>query len=386
MTQKYLEFSWRFDIQSPLIKKEAFNASYFDEIIPIFMKERYVPGLSVALTYDDRLIYASGFGYADKEHDRQVENTDRFRLASVSKSITAISIMHLVQEGVISLSDRVFGHNGILGFTYGTKVFSPWELEITVQHLLEHTTGFVNEDMCGEKDCDPTYLPEYLALDQWHLVSAVLDQYDPSHQPGTFASYSNFAYFVAGRVVEAASGVKPYEKFVKDEILTKLGIEDMEIAMDDRRDDEVVYYDPKEPEHPYNFHVNRRDSVGAWIATPVSLVKILTAVDGLYGRPDILNATTRHQMFDESPVKGSAYAKGWTVRHVGDAVSEAFKDGGYWGTNAYVNINFLNKTSFAIIVNQEIPYKGSFKGGHDLKTLMDNLTFGIEEWPDWDLF
>jgi CubicO group peptidase (beta-lactamase class C family) len=349
------------------------------------MRERGVPGLSVALTYDDRLIYSSAFGYADRDSDLLVTTEDRFRLASVSKAITSIAILYLVEQGRLSLSSRVFGNNSILGHTYGTKTFSPYELLITVQHLLEHTTGFVNDDMCGE-GCDPTYLDKFLGLNQWDLVGALLDQYNPSHEPGTFASYSNFGFFIAGRVVETVAGVKMYEDFIQKSMLSTLDIEDMQIATDERADKEVVYYNEPDPKKPYSFHVHRRDSVGAWIATPTSLVKIMTAIDSLSRRPNFLNMTTLASLFEKSPVNGSDYAKGFTVIYREGELVQAFKDGGYWGTNSYVNTNFENKTSYAIIVNQEIPYNGSFLGGHDLKTLMDNLTFGIEEWPKWDLF
>jgi D-alanyl-D-alanine carboxypeptidase len=349
------------------------------------MRERGVSGLSVALTYDDRLIYASSFGYADKESKLLVTTKDRFRLASVSKAITSVAIMYLVEQGLLSLSSRVFGPDSVLGFRYGTKTFSPYELQITVQDLLEHTTGFVNEDMCGE-DCDPTIVDKFLGLNQWDLVSTLLDQYDPSHEPGTFASYSNFAFFIAGRVVEAAAGVNRYEDFVKENVLKRMGIEDMQIATDERAANEVVYYDEDEPSKPYSFHVHRRDSVGAWIATPTSLVKLLTSIDGLNGRQDFLNASTITSMFMKSPVNGSDFAKGFTVKYLDGELTQAYKDGGYWGTNSFVNINIANKTSYAIVTNQEIPHNGSFMGGQDLKSMMDNLTFGIEEWPSWDLF
>jgi CubicO group peptidase (beta-lactamase class C family) len=366
--------------------KTAFNATYFDEEIQLFMKERDVPGLSVALTYNDRLIYASSFGYADKGGNSLVTTSDRFRLASVSKSITSIAIMHLIETGRITLSSRVFGYNSILGFRYGSKVLSPFERQITVQHLLEHTTGFVDEDMCG-KGCDPTYLDEFLHLNQWSLVSALIDNYDPSHIPGTFASYSNFGYFIAGRVIEAVSGSNEYEDFVQKNVLHSLGIKDMQLATDQRAEREVVYYDDlKKERSPYSFHISRRDSVGAWIATPTSLVKILTAIDNLSRRPNFLNSTTVEAMFTKSSAIGSNFAKGFTVSFEDGKLTQAFKDGGYWGTNAYVDINFANKTSYAIVTNQEIPNTGNFRGGHDLKSLMDNLTFAIEEWPDRDLF
>lgn len=372
-------------LQQPLLSKARFNASRFNEAITNFMQERSVTGLSVALTYDDRLIYASGFGYANREAELKVTTYDRFRLASVSKSVTAISIMHLVEEGALSLEDYVFGDGSILAHAYGTKTFNDWERNITVQHLLEHSLGFVDEDMCGE-GCDPTYLEKFLKLDQWDLITALLDGYTPSHAPGTFASYSNFGFFIAGRVIEAASRVSRYEDYVKSKILKPMGISNMTLAQDERQQHEAKYYDPTDPEGPYKFHVNRRDSVGAWIATPIDLTRMLTAINGLPGRPDFINQTSIDLMFEKSPIENSSFAKGFTIRSDKHGLIDAAKDGGYSGTRSYININFRNKTSYAIVVNFEMPRNEKFQGGLDLKTLMDNLTFPIEEWPAYDLF
>ena len=363
-----------------------FNASHFNSSITAFIQERAIPGLSVAVTYDDRLVYASGFGYADVKNKECVVTADRFRLASVSKSITAIAIMHLAEIGALNISDRIFGRGGILGHMYGREPYSTMELNITVQHLLEHTSGFVDNDMCG-RDCDPTYLPEFLELDQWELVGALMDRYDPSHEPGTFTSYSNFGYFILGRTVEAASGVFPYEKYVREQVLSKMKVSDMRIARDERRKHEVVYYDEDDPKAPYQFHVERRDSVGAWIATPTDLVRIATAIDGLSKSHNFLNKTTRASMFNKSAVEGSDFAKGWDVKLDENGVLiEACKNGDYFGTNSILEINFIEKTAFAIVVNKEIPHNEKFHGGADLKTLMDGLIAGVDEWPDYDLF
>ncbi|RDI79784.1 hypothetical protein Vi05172_g10113 [Venturia inaequalis] len=377
-------------IQAPLQldeHPESFNKSLFDETIVSFMQAREIPGLSVALTYNDRLIYASAFGYADREEDLLVTTSDRFRLASVSKSITAIAIMRLAELGALNITSRVFGRSSILGSSYSGKTYSEWEKRITIQHLLEHSSGFVDEDMCGE-GCDPTYLPETMHLNQWDLVASLLDKYTPSHAPGIFASYSNFAYFILGRVVEATASTN-YSSYVRDEILKPLNVTSIQIASDNKTDDDVSYYDFGDANAPYAFHVSRRDSVGAWTASPVHLVKILTSIDGLSGRSDILASESTKAMFSKSSVTGSSYAKGWTVKLGSDLeLIEAAKDGGYPGTNAYWNINFLNKTSYAIVVNREIEKstKKGFNGGFDLKNLMDNLTFPITEWPGWDLF
>ena len=191
-----LAFAWGDEFQQLLLSRPHFDPARFNNEMDHFIQERNITGLSVALTYDDRLIYASAFGYADVEAKVDVTVHDRFRLASVSKSITAIAIMKLVETGALSLSDHVLGNGSILGDAYSSKTYSAWERNITVQHLLEHSLGFVNEEMCGD-DCDPTIMDKFLDLDQWQLIKAILDEYSPSHAPGTFASYSNFGFFLS---------------------------------------------------------------------------------------------------------------------------------------------------------------------------------------------
>jgi CubicO group peptidase (beta-lactamase class C family) len=371
--------------QQPLLSKVSFNAAQFDYKLAQFILDRNITGISVALTYDDRLLYASGFGSADREAKVNVTVHDRFRLASVSKSITAVAALKLVESGALRLGDHVLGDGSILGDTFSSKTYNDWERNITVQDLLEHSLGFVDVDMCGD-GCDPTYLEKLLALDQWQLVGALLDQYTPSHAPGTFANYSNFGFFLAGRVIEAASGVVPYQDYVQEAVLRPLGIVNMTLALDERQEHEVKYYDAEKPDGPYKFHVHRRDSVGAWIATPIDLTKLLTAINGIPGRPDYLNQSTIDILFEKSPIASSSYAKGFTVRSDEHGLIDAAKDGGYSGTRSFVNINFRNKTTYAIVVNSEMPWDERFGGALDLKTLMDNLTWPIEEWPSYDLF
>ncbi|KAJ9624765.1 hypothetical protein H2203_004715 [Taxawa tesnikishii (nom. ined.)] len=370
------------------------GSSAFNATIEAFLTNNSIPGLSLAITKSDRLVYASSYGYADATLQIPVNTTHRFRQASVSKTVTAVTALYLVQQGNLSLDDTVFGDNGVLGTKYGCEPYSTWTTNVTVRNLLEHSSGFLDADMSGGEcdetyGCDPTYRPEWLGLDQWSLVDAILSTYQPTHEPGTVANYSNFGYFVLGRVIEEVSGITPYASFVQDEILWPLlGIRGMEIASDETKVNEVVYYarEGEDEDAPYGFHVARRDSVGAWIASPMHLVKMLTAIDGLARRNDILNAAMREMMFTRSNVEGSKYGLGWDeiVEDREGKTRRATKSGGYPGTNSWVVIDFENEVSYAVVVNREVPK--AHGGGKALKELIDGIVAGVEEWPDHDLF
>jgi CubicO group peptidase (beta-lactamase class C family) len=214
-------------------------------------------------------------------------------------------------------------------------------------------------------------------LDQWQLIGAILDSFKPTRPPGTFADYSNFGYFVLGRIVEAVSAEKKYESYVQSHVLKATGAMDMAIASDERREHEVSYYDFKNPGAPYRFHVSRRDSVGAWIATASDLIKITRAVSGFNGR-QLLTPDARQQLFWQSTVPNSSYAKGFSVTHDDNGtLLAAWKDGGYPGTATLIYIDFANKTSFAIVVNTALERNEKFHGINDMRDLGISLTASI---------
>jgi CubicO group peptidase (beta-lactamase class C family) len=367
------------EVQFPLASSGTplVNHTHFNTTIQKFIDERSIPGIGIAILKSNKIVYEASHGFANISERRAVTVHDRFRLASVSKSITAIAIMTLVQDGKLNLTNTVFGRAGVLKHKYGDEPYSPWVEQITVQHLLEHSSGFVNEDMCGT-DCDPTWLGDLVGLDQWQLVGTLLDKYNQSHAPGTFADYSNFGYFILGRIVESVSRSKKYENYVQNHVLSKIGVTDMRLARDEPRDHEVSYYDFEDPDAPYHFHVSRRDSVGAWIATASDLVKITKAVSGFSSNGQLLTQDARDQMFRRSTVINSTYAKGFSVEQDDDGnLLSAQKDGGYPGTTTFIYIDFVNQTSFAIVANTVLKKDERFHGVSDMRDLGINLTASI---------
>ena len=115
-------------------------ASY-DQVITDFMRKLSIPGGAVAVMRDGKLIYARGFGYADVENKTPVQPDALFRIASVSKTITATAIMKLVEEGKLTLDDRVAPFIAHLTPAPGATVDPRWE-QITIRHLLNHTGGW----------------------------------------------------------------------------------------------------------------------------------------------------------------------------------------------------------------------------------------------------
>ncbi len=233
-----------------------------------YMKKKDMPGLSLAISLNNNLVYASGFGLADKEKGEPVGPAHRFRIASVSKPITHVAIMQL---GNINLNDKVFGRNSVLGGQYSTPSNNKKINDITVDHLVRHRSGFVNTNSDGKKS-DPMFA--YSGTSHKGLIEWVLKEYPLGFDPGTKYSYSNFGYCLLGRVIEAKSG-KSYEAYVRGALLKPAGAKGMVIGGDkeaDRKNNEVKYYGGSaysgvKPE--------RFDSHGGWIATPIDLLRFL---------------------------------------------------------------------------------------------------------------
>jgi CubicO group peptidase (beta-lactamase class C family) len=264
-----------------------------------------VPGLSISVAFRGRLLYEEAFGMADSERGEPVTPSHRFRIASVSKPITASAIMDLVELGRLTLDARVFGRGAVLGTDYGHTPYNPFVKDITIEHLLTHTSGGWPNDATDPMFRQPT-------MNRTELISWSVDSLPLTSAPGHSYAYSNFGYCVLGRVIEIVTGLT-YEDHVRRRILVRCGVRDMVIAgntLTDRLPGEVRYYG-QGGENPYVLDVRRMDSHGGWVSTASDLVAFVTHVDGL-STPNILRSDTIARMVTPS-ASNSGYAKGWSV-------------------------------------------------------------------------
>ncbi|HLJ55111.1 MAG TPA: serine hydrolase domain-containing protein [Chthonomonadaceae bacterium] len=336
-----------------------------------FMGRYGVPALSVAIAKDGRLVYTEAFGTADDKAERATP-THRFRIASVSKPITSVTIMGLAERGKLRLSDTVFGKNGVLGEAYGTPPYKRYVEQITVEHLLTHTCGGWSN---SGPDPDPMFTHPRMGHAQ--LIGWTIDNLPVRHAPGTNFAYSNFGYCVLGRVIEKVGGSK-YDEYVKENVLRRCGIRDMEIAgntLDERKPREVVYIG-QNGENPYNMQVARMDAHGGWIASPTDLVRFLVRVDGYDTKPDILSPAIERVMTTGSSAN-AGYAMGWSVNTAGN----------YWHNGSLpgtITLMVRTRSGFcwAALTNTRRP--GSSQDG-DLDRLMWNMVQKVTAWPSGDM-
>jgi CubicO group peptidase (beta-lactamase class C family) len=273
-----------------------------------FMQKYDVPGLSVAIGHLGRLLYQDAFGWADREAGETATPTHLFRVCSISKPITSVAIFTLVEQGRLRLGDKVFGEGAVLGTDYRQSYrpsYPPGVDEITIEHLLHHTSGGWPND-----GYDPMFHSK--RSNHAELIAAAVYEW-LKNPPGEVFAYSNFGYCVLGRVIEKVAG-KPYADFVHESVLGRCGVSRMTISgntLGERRTGEVKYYG-QNGEDAYRLNVTRMDSCGGWIASPRDLVQFAMHVSGFPRPANILRSETIAMMTTAS-AQNTSYAKGWGV-------------------------------------------------------------------------
>ena len=166
-----------------------------------------IPGLSIALAFDNRLVYSKGFGLADLEHSVPVTTRAAFRTASIAKSLTAAGALALSEAGRLDLNAPVR--------TY-CAAWPERHPAITTRQLLAHLAGIRHYTRSGESTGKTHYFSIADSLD--------LFEGDPlRHEPGSAYLYSTYGYNVAGCAIEGAAG-RTYEAFMRERIFARAGM------------------------------------------------------------------------------------------------------------------------------------------------------------------
>ena len=358
-----------------------------------FMKSWDIKGVSIAISKQGRLVFAQGFGFADMENMTHTEPYHRFRIASVSKLITAVAIMKLCEEGSLTLEDKVFGPDGILNDSIYSSPRDKRVYSITVAHLLGHKGGwtarygdhmFITQSVARQMDKE-------LPLSTGDYVRFALDK-NLHFTPGKGRSYSNLGYAILGLVVEKVSGM-PYEAYCQNRLFEPLGIYDVAIGKNlesERSMNEVRYYEhesaiPKLSVYgtgeivPARYGGNDVESLGgagAWIATAPDLMRLMLAIDGLDFNEDILTRESVKRMTDLA----NGYAPiGWKATY-GNGVW--WRTGFFPGTTAMMK-RFPNGLSWVVLLNSSA-WNGP-ELTNDINQLMSRITTIVKEWPETDL-
>ena len=364
------------------------------KIVGAFMKKWTIEGASIAIAKNGKLVYAKGFGLADTAADIEIQPYSKFRIASISKLVTAVAVMKLQEEGRLSLEDKVFGPEGILNDSCYCYPKDKRVFDITVAHLLSHEGGW------SQRYGDQMFMPQVVAsqmktnlpVDTKTIIRFALSK-RLHFTPGTGRSYSNLGYSILGLVIEKKSGL-PYDEYCRSAIFEPLGIYDMMPARnmsDQKAPFEVTYYEPlgmpKRPSIygtgemvPVRYGGNDIETLGAagsWLATAPDLMRLLLAVDGLNYNEDLLSEESIRFMTD---VNNRFAPVGWKT---------AYLDGNWVRTGSFAGTAGMMKRqpdgiSWVVLLNTSA-WNGPEIHSY-ISRMMSKMLLAINGWPEHDLF
>lgn len=388
---------------------EATSLASFDRAMEAFIEARKMPGGALAVVKDGRLVHARGYGWADKERQQRVEATSLYRIASISKPITAVAVLRLVQQGKLKLDDRAFDFIPLKPLP-GAKP-EPRLRTITIRQCLQHTGGWDRD-----KSYDPMFRPKLIAeaakeaapASASAVIRYMLGQ-PLDFDPGTRYAYSNFGYCVLGRVIEKLTG-KSYEQFVKDAVLVPAGIKAMRLGRSleaGRAPDEVRYYMPEaetaesvfpglpaKVPWPYGaFNLEAMDAHGGWLASAVDLARFAAALHNPEKCPLLKSETWRElhapppatiARAEEGSSKGTYYCCGFMSRPIDVAAGRVnyWHSGSLPGTYTML-VRRWDGLSWAALFNQRSKDR---KLDGEIDPALHRAADAVKEWPKEDFF
>ena len=182
-----------------------------DRLFRDFAESAHVPGAAWGIVIDGELVHSGATGYRDIETQAPTNADTVFRIASMTKSFTAVAILSLRDEGKLSLDDpaeRFIPELKSLRYPTGD---SP---RITVRHLLSHSEGFPEDNPWGDQQ---------LKVTREQMLRMIAGGIPFSNAPGVAYEYSNYGFAILGEIVWRASG-QPYNTYVAEKILRPLGM------------------------------------------------------------------------------------------------------------------------------------------------------------------
>lgn len=374
---------------------ESQNTTFIDGPIEKFRSQHLLKGMAVAIVKDEKLVFAKGYGYADEEDSVAANPNQLFRLGSVSKLITAVGIMKLVENSKISLDSKVFGKHGILNDSKFLHIRDKRLEQVTVRNLLNHSGGWT------QRYGDLAFLPKIVAKANGESLPVNVDSYIKfvtTHrlhfQPGTTSAYSNLGYIILGKVISKVSGMD-YESYIKENVLLPAGITDMQLGgsfIEDKLPNEVRYYQPEDAQPEESFDGSGRllpktyggndmkvlGPAGGWIASAIDLMKLIVVIDENPGVKDIISESSIIEMTGVNPQ--GLDPLGWRGTN---------ESGEWWRTGTLAGASAIVKRqqdgiSWVILSNTS-----TYKGPHlaiEMDHIMNHVLEKTENWPDYNLF
>ncbi len=308
----------------------------FDRSMTEVMSKWNIPGASLAVAHNGKLLFAKGYGLADREKSISVTPQTLFRVGSINKVVTAVAILKLVEAKKITLDEPALPLLQRLDLL-PRRLGDERSRTITIRHLLEHSAGF-DRAISG----DPFFQPllGVVAVRQ-HIApvtceAIVRDSLERRLDfiPGERFAYSNVGYCMLGKIVEAISG-RQFAEWVGQEILMPSIGKGFQVGKSTASSTgEATYYPypgerkaitapgiqgPLSVSSPYgSYSIESMEALGAWIATPIDVLRFMLSIDGARS-PRLLSNSSVQAM--RSPPSYLSGQRGVPERYYGLGVS-----------------------------------------------------------------
>lgn len=357
------------------------------------MDRHGIPGAAIALAKNGKLVLAKGYGWANVPVAEVVQPNTLFGLASLSKSITAVATLQLVERGKLGLDDRVFDHLRNIPPPRGARV-DPRLAGVTVRQCLNHSGGWDRAVTGDPINWEPQICRAFRVrspLSAPQLISFI--QTVPlNFNPGTDSKYSNVGYIILGEVIAKISG-QPYDRYVISNVLEPMGIKRVSL-------------------HPLNgkyligealrhlagsliplppLQLPMVNASGGWSASVVDMVRFLTNLDGSRGKP-VLGEEARKLMLEPppSPLKprdnGTHFGLGWDAVQTNEKAYTYFKDGSYQGMRTFMK-RLPNGVNWALLYNASMEFDPlDMQLAASTVQEVRHLVERFDKYPDVDLF
>lgn len=389
----------------PVTGREVPALAPYENALKTIMQRWAIPGAALAITDGGRLVYARGLGYADRELGIPVQPTSLFRFASISKTLTGMTIVKLAEEGRLSLDAKFLDLIPNITPVPGVSL-DPRIRQITVRQLLQHTGGW-------DKDIPDDWVLQYSAASRAlnvpyaSLTADLLCRYAISQRldfdPGTRYSYSQTGYLLLGRIIERITG-KTYEDTVREKILTPAGVTTFKLGhalLSQKELAEVKYYDyPGAPLAapavvpgaiapalgPYGkYWVEQAEAYGGWIGNAIDLMKYVNALEGRRG-PALLNPASLSAIIARpaAPVTPTGAYTGLTWRITPITVGQHWwHSGGATGTRNIL-ARRQNNRDWVVLMNSRPEDEDTIIT--DVFNAFADAELKVASWPSNDLF
>ena len=252
-------------VQEPLPNPELFDAA-----IRLHTLDAGSRDVSVAVVYDGQVIHS--YAASSRKSSRAVDEQTSFRIASISKILTAVTVLKLVEQGQLELDEPIVGR---VADNIGVMLADSRARDISVKQLLAHTSGISN------------FLEIFFdigAYDQMSMLSEILGQ-SLSTEPGSAYKYSNVNYVLLGKAIELVTGLS-YHDAVEQLVLAPLGLQSFRLVG-------TYEFGPSDALHAVSggrTYMEQLGAAGAWVATAIDVAKMVDSINADSPTLHILNA------------------------------------------------------------------------------------------------